>query len=33
MNSMTIDNVLLNFFSDCVEVLRNNCHQKWRLVN
>ncbi len=33
MNSMTIDIVLLVFFFfDCVEVLRNNCHKRWRLV-
>jgi hypothetical protein len=33
MNSMTIDIVLLVFFFfDHVEVLRNNCHKRWRLV-
>jgi hypothetical protein len=33
MNSMTLDIVLLVFFYfDHVEVLRNNCHKRWRLV-
>jgi len=34
MNSMTIDIVLLGgfFFGDHVEVLRNNCHKRWRLI-